>query len=117
MAQDSKLHVSFSLGRNKTIYVVGEYDHSQTSTEDRLEYWGIVNQFGQQLGVELSENYSVGLFRIVLCESDPGYIAFEIETDAPASIRRKAIESLQERFDTEEKSVPTYPVNGPDTAQ
>jgi hypothetical protein len=124
MDDKSSLQVSFSLGRNKTVYVVGEYDHKQTSTDDRLRYLEIVGRFGQELGTELHQNYNARLRRIVLCEVDPGHIMFEVETDVSASIRRKAVENVQQRFEEREaeqqrveKLRPTFSVSGPETPQ
>jgi hypothetical protein len=115
-AADSKLQISFSLGRNKTVYVVGDYDQTQTTPEDRLEYWGIVQQFGQELSNLLVRRYNVGLRKIVFCEVDTGHIMFEVETDASAALRRKAIEDVQQQF-VEEEPLVTYPMNGPEEPQ
>lgn len=124
-----KLAVSFALGRNKTAIVVGTYPFKETSNEDRLRYWGIVNQFGQELGGELAENYNATLMKIVLCEVDPGHIMFEIETNVSVSIRKKAIEAVQTRFEkaVEESEQPDaqrlerlpieFPMQGPETPQ
>ena len=120
----AKLSVSFSLGRNKTVYVVGEYDPSQTPLTERLKYLEIVSRFGHELGSELVHNYNAGLRRVVMCEVDSGSIMFEIETTVSASIRRKAIEKVQQAFD-EEKSEALGPrpepesfvVSGPETPQ
>ena len=103
-SDESKLEIGFTLGRNKTVFVVGSYDTLHTSATERLNYWDIVSRFGQELGLELCTNYDIRLAKIVLCEVDPGKILFEIETDATATIRRKAIEAVQSRFEVAAES-------------
>lgn len=132
--EDAKLTVSFALGRNKTVYVTGNYNFKETSTEDRLKYWGIVSQFGQELGSELTGNYGATIMKIVHCEVDPGCIMFEMETNVAASTRRKAIEAVQSKFDDaveeseqiesdtqDQVTAPTpensFTMNGPETLQ
>lgn len=130
VVEDAKLAVSFALGRNKTAIVVGTYAFKETSNEDRLKFLGIVHQFGQELSGELSENYGATIMKIVLCEVDPGHIMFEIETSVSASIRRKAIEAVQHKFEQAieaaeqspqqqhlEPLPDVFPMNGPDTLQ
>lgn len=100
---ESKLMVSFAIGRNKTVFVRGEYDATKTTPVERLEFLDVIQQFGQQLGFELVENFKASLMKVVLCEVDPGNIVFELETDQPAEIRRKAILTVQAAFDDEDE--------------
>ena len=114
----NKLEISFSLGRNKTIYVIGEYDQKATSPNERLQFLEIVSRFGQQLAEELIQNYNSDLFKLVMCEVDPGHIMFELETNAPAAVRRKVIEAVQQNFVEEPiQADPVFNVNGPSLPQ
>lgn len=96
---ESKLMVSFAIGKNRTVFVRGQYDATKATPVERLEFLGIIQQFGQELSVELLMNFKAALMKVVLCEVDPGSIVFELETDQPAGIRRKAIMAVQAAFD------------------
>ena len=96
---DSKLMVSFAIGRNRTIFVRGAYDAAKTTPVERLEFFDIIQRFGQEVSVELLTTFKASLMKVVLCEVDPGTIVFELETDQPAVSRRKAILTVQAAFE------------------
>lgn len=122
-----KLAVSFALGRGRTVFVTGQYDQHLTPQDDRLRYLDIVHQFAMELALELIANYDAKLNKVVMCEVDPGMILFEIETNATATVRKKAIEAVQRNVEKAmEEDGDDHPVdpmkrditmNGPDGMQ
>lgn len=96
---EEKLSIKFTIGRNKTVLVTGEYDHTACEVSDRIQFWEIVQQFGIELTTELVANYNTKLKKMVMCEVDLGVIIFEIETDANAEVRRKSIEAVQQTLE------------------
>lgn len=121
---DSKMEIQFVLGRNKTIHLYGKYNFDETTTQSRIKFWEIIQEFAYQLIEELESNYSATVMKMSMFESDPGNIIFEIETDVSSDDRSKAIRAVQDRVNDELELTgeiyepsPSVPIGGPDIPQ